>query len=111
MLQYKKTSGIQTRVNGRIGLDTYCKAIAKKYNIINDEFFGICFGGIAPQNGQNLKREVQKKEYDFISQQPTEVCFGEVDHNSVASVLANMKHAFQPSDTKYFFEIVRVINH
>jgi len=104
MLQYKKTSGIQTRVNGRIGLDTYCKVIAKKYNIINDEFFGICFGGIAPQNGQNLKREVQKKEYDFISQQPTEVCFGEVDHNSVASVLANMKHAFQPSDTKYFWE-------
>lgn len=104
MLQYKKTSGIQTRVNGRIGLDTYCKSIAKKYNIINDELFGICVGGNAPQNGQRLRREVQETEYDFISQQQTENCFGEVDHNSVASVLANMKHAFQPSDTKYFWE-------
>lgn len=90
MVETKKSSSIQTRSNGRIGLDAYCKNIAQQYDIFDDEVSGICW--------------VDNKLHPSI----------ELDRSSIASVLASMKHdtniemrPFVPSEMRCFWECVR----
>lgn len=78
---------MQTRTNGRIGLDAYCKNIAQQYGIFDDEVSGICW--------------VDGKDHPSI----------EVDRSSIASVLAGMKHdtniemrPFVPAEMRCFWE-------
>ena len=87
MIETKKTSSIQTRTNGRIGLDAYCRNIAHQYGIFDDEVSGICW--------------VDGKPHPSI----------EADRSSIASVLAGMKHdtniemrPFVPAEMACFWE-------
>jgi hypothetical protein len=87
MVETKKSSSIQTRSNGRIGLDAYCKSIAQTYDIFDDEVSGICW--------------VDGKKYPTI----------ELDRSAIASVLAGMRHdanvdmkPFVPSEVNCFWE-------
>ena len=87
MVETKKTSSIQTRTNGRIGLDAHCRNIAHQYGIFDDEVSGICW--------------IDGKSHPSI----------QVDRSSIASVLAGMKHdtntdmrSFVPAEMACFWE-------
>eukprot|EP00956_Cyclotella_meneghiniana_P034970 scaffold109890_cov70-Cyclotella_meneghiniana.AAC.3 len=87
MVETKKSSSIQTRSKGRLGLDAYCKNIAQQYGIFDDEESGVCWMD--------------------TSQHPSI----EHDKSSIASVLANMRHdtnidmrPFVPSEMNCFWE-------
>lgn len=87
LAETKKSSSIQTRSQGHIGLDAYCKNLAKQYGIYDDEVSGVCW--------------IDGKEHPTI----------EVDRSSIASVLAAMKHdtniemrSFVPAEMKCFWE-------
>lgn len=87
LIDTKKSSSMQTRTNGRIGLDAYCRNIAQQYGIFEDDVSGVCW--------------VDGKDHPTI----------EVDRSSIASVLAGMKHDtnigmrfFVPSEMNCFWE-------
>lgn len=87
MVETKKSSSIQTRSKGRLGLDAYCKNVAQQYGIFDDEESGVCW--------------MDSSKHPSI----------EHDKSSIASVLANMRHdtnidmrQFVPSEVKCFWE-------
>ena len=102
-MEAKKTSSAETRARGRIGLDAYCKDLANKCGIYDDELSGICW-----QEGPNLSNLVQMTN-SLTSATSTSVM--ETDHNAVAALLTGMKNStnierrsFVPTETKNFWE-------
>lgn len=103
MMEAKKTSSTETRARGRIGLDAYCKDLANKCGIYDDELSGICW-----QEGPNLSNLVQMTNSLTST---TSAAVMETDHNAVAALLTGMKHStnierrsFVPTETKNFWE-------
>jgi hypothetical protein len=43
MVEAKKTTSNETRARGRMGLDAYCRDLASRYGIYDDEHSGICW--------------------------------------------------------------------
>jgi hypothetical protein len=43
MIEAKKTSSNETRAKGKMGLDTYCRDLASRYGVFDDEHSGICW--------------------------------------------------------------------
>eukprot|EP00804_Cyclotella_cryptica_P028945 CCRYP_012373-RG/>CCRYP_012373-RG protein AED:0.05 eAED:0.05 QI:4461/1/1/1/0.36/0.25/12/996/975 len=94
MIETKKNSSLQTRTNGRIGLDAYCKNLANQYGIFDDELSGVCLVESKQGNPSLALRESHS-----------------VDRSSVASVLAGMRHdtnidvrPYVPSEMNCFWE-------
>ena len=97
MMEAKKTSSTETRARGRMGLDAYCKDLASRCGIYDDELSGICW-----EEGPNLGALVQMT---------TSASAVETDHNAVAALLAGMKNStiiekrsFVPTETNNFWE-------
>ncbi|KAL7534172.1 hypothetical protein ACHAXR_005698 [Thalassiosira sp. AJA248-18] len=114
MIETKKTSGLQTRSNGRVGLDAYCKNLAKQYGILDDENSGISWiEGTVPNfniTDDLLLRKLSTSSRDSSKSSSTDHSSA-TDSNSIASVLASMKNdvniearPFVPSDTENFWE-------
>jgi hypothetical protein len=116
MIETKKTSNLQTRTNGRVGLDSYCKKIAKKFGITDDVNSGICWELGTVANFDLVDHDIMRSHESVTSS------FNEcADSNGIASILLKMKdddgwnsHAaeettttmpsFIPSETQYFWE-------
>ncbi len=103
MMEAKKTSSTETRARGRMGLDAYCKELASRCGIYDDELSGICW-----QEGPNLSNLVQMT-HSLTS--TTSASVMETDHNAVAALLTGMKNStnierrsFVPTETKNFWE-------
>ncbi|KAL3803753.1 hypothetical protein ACHAW5_004604 [Stephanodiscus triporus] len=114
MIETKKTSNLQTRTNGRVGLDAYCKKLAKKYGIIDDENSGICWVEGAESNFDLVDDDTVERKSSTSSHESarsSDQSSATTDCNSIASVLASMKddmnietRPFIPSETQYFWE-------
>ena len=76
MIETKKNSSLQTRTNGRIGLDAYCKSLANQHGIFDDEISGICW----------VEGKQGNPSLTFDGS------IAEVERSSIASVLAGMRH-------------------
>jgi len=114
MIETKKSSILQTRTNGRVGLDAYCKKLAKKYGIIDDENSGISWVEGAKLNFDLVDDEIVQSKTSTSSHVSTRSSSGQssaIEFNSIASVLASMKddvyietRPFVPSEPQYFWE-------
>ena len=114
MIETKKSSILQTRTNGRVGLDAYCKKLAKKYGIIDDENSGICWVEGAELNFDLVDDDIVQSKTPTSSHESARSSSGQssaIDFNSIASVLVSMKddvnietRPFIPSETQYFWE-------
>jgi hypothetical protein len=113
MMETKKISGLQTRTNGRVGLDAYCKNLAKQYGIVDDETSGISWiEGTAPSADAADKIYQRNATTTSLDSSSSLVQSNDVaDSDSIASVLASMKTSvnietrpFVPSDTEHFWE-------
>jgi hypothetical protein len=114
MIETKKTSGLQTRTNGRVGLDAYCRNLAKQYGIVNDETSGISWmEGTLPKldAADKIPQGNAATKFLDIPSPPDQPYYDVSDSNSIASVLASMKNStnietrpFVPSDTEHFWE-------
>ena len=114
MIETKKTSNLQTRSKGRVGLDAYCRNVAKQYGIFDDENSGVCFiEGTVPNfniTDDLFVRKLSTSSRDS-SRSSSTILSSATDSNSIASVLASMKNdinieprPFVPSDTQHFWE-------
>ncbi|KAL7550445.1 hypothetical protein ACHAWF_013680 [Thalassiosira exigua] len=114
MVQTKKSSSLQTRERGRVGLDAYCKNVAKQYGIFDDPNSGICWiEGTEPNfdvTDELILRKMSTSSRDS-SRSTSTVLTASTDCNSIASLLASMKNdvnieprPFVPSDTENFWE-------
>jgi len=113
MIETKKTSGLQTRSQGRVGLDAYCKNLAKQYGILDDENSGISWK-IGTEPNFNITDDLLQRKLSTSSRESARNSSdpSSVTGNSIASVLANMKNdvnnietrPFVPSDTVHFWE-------
>ena len=104
MIEAKKTSSTETRARGRMGLDSYCKDLASRCGIYDDELSGICW-----EEGPNLGALVQMASHPHSS--TTTASAMDTDHNAVAALLAGMKtstniekRSFVPTETINFWE-------
>ncbi len=114
MNETKKASGQQTRSNGRVGLDAYCKNLAKQYGIVDDNNNAVIswIEGTVPnfdEADEFYQRQATATRLNFPSSpdQSTDA----TDSNSIVSVLASMKNAvniearpFVPCETENFWE-------
>ena len=103
MMEAKKTSSSETRGRGRMGLDAYCKDLASKCGIYDDELSGICW-----EEGSNPGTLVQLASAPSTTLASSEM---ETDRNAVAALLAGMKNStnidrrsFVPTTTEHFWE-------
>ncbi|KAL3817497.1 hypothetical protein ACHAXA_007087 [Cyclostephanos tholiformis] len=113
MIETKKTSNLQTRTNGRVGLDVYCKKLAKHFGITDDINSGICWE-VGTEAGSDLVDDDIVQRNPSTSHESIRISFHEsnaVDSNCIASVLAKLKddiniesRPFIPSETEYFWE-------
>ena len=111
MIETKKTSNLQTRTNGRVGLDSYCKKIAKQFGITDDVNSGICWEVGTVANFDHVDDDIIKRQTS-TSHKSVMTSFNEcADINCIASILAKMKddtktesRPFIPSETQYFWE-------
>ena len=113
MNETKKASGQQTRSNGRVGLDAYCKNLAKQYGIVDENNAVISWvEGTLPnfdEADESYQRQAPVTNLNFPSlpDQSTDA----TDSNSIASVLASMKNdvnvearPFVQCETEHFWE-------
>lgn len=107
MTEAKKTSSAETRARGRMGLDAYCKDLASKCGIYDDQFSGICWEE-GPNAGGAL---VQMAPVPSLSTTTAAASDIESDRNTVAALLAGMKkstnierRSFVPTTTEHFWE-------
>ncbi len=94
MIETKKTSNLQTRTNGRVGLDAYCKKLAKYSGIIDDENSGICWVEGAEPNLDLVDDDIAQSKTSTSSHESTRSSSDQssaTDFNAIASVLASMK--------------------
>ena len=97
MATTKKTTHLQTRSKGRVGLDAYCKNVAKQYGVIDDETSGISWlEGTAPNF--DLLDETYEKKMSRGRKKSSSTAMP--DSNAMASVLANMKNDANNWDSK-----------
>lgn len=113
MIETKKASGLQTKTNGRVGLDAYCKNLAQQYGIVNDYTSGISWieGTVPNFDEVNEFYDQKMRAISLASPSSLDQSSDATDRNSIASVLASMKNAvnietspFVPSETAHFWE-------
>lgn len=90
---------LQTRSKGRVGLDAYCKNVAKQYGIIDDETSGISWlEGTAPnfdlvdETYQTKMSRGRKGTSRSSTSSASTTTTTMPDSNAMASVLAKMKN-------------------
>ena len=104
MMEAKKTSGSETRAKGRIGLDAYCKDLASRCGIYDDQLSGICW-----DEGSNNGTIAAVPPLSSATSLPlTEI---DSNANAAAALLAGMKNStnietrsFVPTTTEHFWE-------
>jgi endogenous inhibitor of DNA gyrase (YacG/DUF329 family) len=106
MIEAKKTSSTETRARGRMGLDAYCKDLASKCGIYDDQFSGICW--VEGSNAGGALVQMAPAPLTTSTTVSTDI---EADRTAVAALLAGMKNStnierrsFVPTTTEHFWE-------
>ena len=107
MIETKKNSNLQTRT--RVGLDAYCRKLAKRYGIIDGENSSGIRWVEGTQSNFDIDDDIVLRRDESLRRLPIAT-----DNHFIASVLASMKgdtnietRPFVPSDTEYFWECYR----
>ena len=92
----KKTSNVQTKTNGRVGLDAYCKNLAKQYGIFDDAGKGISWvEGTVPSNNFTQATAPRRCDSTGVNQGVNATTASNAlllsDSKAVAAVLASMR--------------------
>jgi hypothetical protein len=103
MVEAKKTSSNETRARGKMGLDVYCRDLASRYGVYDDELSGICW-----EEGTIPIDSIPVPELPSITSSSNNM---ETDRDAVAALLAGMKsstniekRSFIPTTTEHFWE-------
>jgi hypothetical protein len=103
MVEAKKTSSNETRARGKMGLDAYCRDLASRCGVYDDELSGICW-----EEGTIPIDEIPVPELPSITSSSNNM---ETDRDAVAALLAGMKsstniekRSFIPTTTEHFWE-------
>ncbi len=126
--QNKKTSQQQTRMQGRIGLDAYCRGLAQRKNIRNLEIGGIQLGEIIEatstssnkrkvttrQTTQSFRENKERVEpatsYEIDRDDPSAFVEGSVEHFWECKHCISLPHHWRASGSVVFSADVPTLN-